>query len=202
MVWKTELSDPIIHLFNKTSLFAVDRIVDYSDLLALSVLPLAYWYERRPVQVVFSEAVPIGVAMLSVIAFMATSRVYVTEYEDPLPTYAFTQGAWETLTAINEEFDPDPLLSFSIVDIFRSEKEATASIRLANSCLHNARIMLKSRGKESEISLVKANHHCRRDGKYDETVRGKDGPVSDAFEKAFIEQLREVLISRPSSPRR
>ena len=197
MVWKTELSDPIIHLFNRSSMLAFDRVVDYSDLLALSVLPLAFWYERRPVRPLFSEAMPLGVAVLSVFAFMATSRMHVIEYEDPLPTYIFSRNAWETLTAINEHFDPDPLLSFSLLDALSSQKAATTTIRFKDSCLYNARIIVKSRGDGSEISLMKANHHCQgRGGKFDETVGGKDGPVSDAFEKVFIESLREILISR------
>ena len=197
IVWKTELSDPLVDLLSRTSLFAFDRVVDYSDLLALLVLPLSYWYETKPIRSMSVEAAPtVGVAVLSVVAFIATSRAYVTNYEEPLPTYALTQSAWQTLKAINEHFDPDPILSFSILDAFRSEKEATTSIRLRNSCLYIARIMLKSRGKESEISLVRANHRCRSDGKFNQTVQGKDGIVSDAFEKEFIDSLRQILISK------
>lgn len=41
-LWKSPLSQPLIDIFNALSPYAIGRVVDYSDLFALAVLPLAH----------------------------------------------------------------------------------------------------------------------------------------------------------------
>ena len=43
IIWKSSLSQPFIDYWNSVSFYNIDRVVDYTDLMALSVLPLAYY---------------------------------------------------------------------------------------------------------------------------------------------------------------
>jgi hypothetical protein len=43
IIWKASLSQPFIDYWNNISSYHIDRIVDYTDLMALSVLSLAYY---------------------------------------------------------------------------------------------------------------------------------------------------------------
>lgn len=43
IIWKSSLSQPFIDYWNNISSYHIDRIVDYTDLMALSMLPLAYY---------------------------------------------------------------------------------------------------------------------------------------------------------------
>ncbi len=45
--WKLPLSTPFITAYNSIAIIPITRVVDYSDLMALSVLPLAYYFIQR-----------------------------------------------------------------------------------------------------------------------------------------------------------
>ncbi|HEY8931383.1 MAG TPA: hypothetical protein VIM55_19420 [Mucilaginibacter sp.] len=45
--WKLPVSDDLIHLYNKIALIPITRTVDYTDLLALSILPLSHIIIQR-----------------------------------------------------------------------------------------------------------------------------------------------------------
>ncbi|HVE78145.1 MAG TPA: hypothetical protein VNA89_04770 [Gemmatimonadaceae bacterium] len=82
-LWKTPAAAPAIAAWNAVMPFAVGRVVDYSDWLALLVLPLSAWYARRhserpaelprPARLRLRDAVVIVAALA---AFVATSEPY------------------------------------------------------------------------------------------------------------------------------
>ena len=75
--WKLPLSTPFITAYNSIAIIPITRVVDYSDLLALSVLPLAYYFIQRIDQYRISSLPPAVltwlVAIPAVVVFMATS---------------------------------------------------------------------------------------------------------------------------------
>jgi hypothetical protein len=71
--WKTPWLTPLLERWNGLHLYSVGRAVDPSDLSALVMLPLAYWYvQRRPVPRGGATAV-ISISVLSLLCFAATS---------------------------------------------------------------------------------------------------------------------------------
>ena len=50
VIWKSSLSDGFIELWNNHMFYAINRVIDYSDLLALLVLPFVYGlsFENSP----------------------------------------------------------------------------------------------------------------------------------------------------------
>lgn len=47
VVWKSPLSDSFIIWWNHNLFFQISRVVDYTDLLALAVLPVSYFYLKK-----------------------------------------------------------------------------------------------------------------------------------------------------------
>lgn len=196
VIWKTELSEPLLLLLNGFSTLSFDRVVDYFDLWALAVLPVASWYARTASPLFLSQLAPIGVGALSLVTFVATSKLNVITYsEENQPTYEFSEPAFTLLQVINDRFNPDPMLSFSLLDAFR-EKRAATTITLKQSCIYRAHIVVKEHGQGSAVSLERVDHHCSSVLRGESKVSGKDGPVSDAFEKKFIEQVHWGLEER------
>lgn len=81
--WKSEFSQPFIDLWNAQPYYQIDRVVDYTDLVALLVLPLSLLYPRRSPS---GKVTPILVyvsCVVAVFAFAATSlarhRILYTE---------------------------------------------------------------------------------------------------------------------------
>jgi hypothetical protein len=78
-LWKSPLSDAPLAAWNALGLWPLSRVIDYTDWAALAVLLLSYWTACRytgtkSVSTPFSRrAAAVGVAVLSLIAFTATS---------------------------------------------------------------------------------------------------------------------------------
>jgi hypothetical protein len=74
--WKSPLSTPMIEAWNATMPLRIGRVVDYSDLLALSVLPLSIAYLRRQWWAIAPRALgTAAVAAISLVVFAATSQM-------------------------------------------------------------------------------------------------------------------------------
>ena len=78
--WKSSAADPFIQSFNALMPFAIGRTIDYSDLLALLILPFSYEYfhsrlERLPATMVLKQAASYTIVFASVFAFTSTSQV-------------------------------------------------------------------------------------------------------------------------------
>lgn len=78
--WKSPYSAVLINSFNSVSFFSIGRVVDYTDLIALAVLPAAWFYEQcwRKEKIYLSNALTrrlaiTATAFVSLFAFTATS---------------------------------------------------------------------------------------------------------------------------------
>lgn len=80
VLWKSSYATDFIRWWNATTLIAIGRTIDYSDLFALFVLPLSYWYLLRRSEDNVASKIPrrnlsIAALLLSIFAFTATTRV-------------------------------------------------------------------------------------------------------------------------------
>lgn len=78
--WKSSYAEAFINFWNQYAPFAIGRVVDYSDLWALMILPIAYWFTEDS-STKFAKlriAYPIPLC-LSIFAFMATSYRSIIE---------------------------------------------------------------------------------------------------------------------------
>lgn len=77
LYWKLPLSNPFIELVATHFRFEILRVLDYSDLMALSILPFSYKYSKRKrTQTAQTQRVLYwGTGVVAVIAFMATSPI-------------------------------------------------------------------------------------------------------------------------------
>ncbi|GGK80604.1 hypothetical protein GCM10011405_30460 [Rufibacter glacialis] len=77
--WKSPHSQPFIDLWNSHVPLQIGRVVDFSDLMALAVLPAAFLYSKQPLKASGIRVNPLFPLALSAFAFMATSRVSSVE---------------------------------------------------------------------------------------------------------------------------
>jgi hypothetical protein len=94
VLWKSAYSEPLIDYWNGLPLFSISRTIDYTDLIALTVLPFAYSYKPTFHLVAPRRALTCLVLGVSVFAFTATSAVrHKITYDQK---YYF-QESWEEL---------------------------------------------------------------------------------------------------------
>lgn len=76
--WKSPYSQNFIDLWNSFGLLRIERIVDFTDLFALSVLPFSYFYGKKCLskdipQLPFRQVAANCIILISLFAFIATS---------------------------------------------------------------------------------------------------------------------------------
>ena len=82
--WKSPFSQFLIDRWNNLGMWQIGRVVDYSDLLALSVLPFAFKFCSRIQPAPLLKLNPVLPLAISVFAFAATSRAdAIVAYDKP-----------------------------------------------------------------------------------------------------------------------
>lgn len=84
--WKSPLSENLIYFYNQFAFLPISRIVDYTDLIALSVLPFSHWLiiNMKGLETIQFRKVKFPPAILGLVTcliFMATSRSYTYYYQ-------------------------------------------------------------------------------------------------------------------------
>lgn len=74
ILWKSEFSQPYIDFFNALEFLSISRVVDYSDLIALLILPISYVYYDSKKYYFSIRLNPIIPFIISSFAFVATSE--------------------------------------------------------------------------------------------------------------------------------
>jgi len=72
--WKSSYSQVLIDTCNGLGLFKIRRIVDYTDLIALLILPVAYSFEKEKKRLKTYRINPFFPFIISVFSFIATSK--------------------------------------------------------------------------------------------------------------------------------
>ncbi|HJU88985.1 MAG TPA: hypothetical protein VJ672_06300 [Gemmatimonadaceae bacterium] len=198
--WKSSLSQPVIELWNSIAPLTIGRTVDYTDLLALVVLPFVYFHrpmpnERRPRWLAPASAA------LCVVAFGATSRA---PRLIPVPdtSYTFPQSRVELLQRIYD-------LRLSYLDVGRPPKPSpegpdsidiivppTDSAQAAGGWRPSIEIEVRDVDGGSALRMLSARTHGE--------VPPRD-EMRRRFEEGFVEPLRtgtpnEKFYRWPMSP--
>jgi hypothetical protein len=99
-IWKSPLSEPVITVINRMGI-GIGRTVDYTDLMALLVLPFAYHYDTLSLKKI--QISPLMVGIVAIFAFCATTlppsqqRTYVGIHK----TYTFRMSKKELIGYLN-----------------------------------------------------------------------------------------------------
>ncbi|MFK7772305.1 MAG: hypothetical protein AB8F94_09200 [Saprospiraceae bacterium] len=82
--WKSPLSQPLIEYWNEIVFYSIDRVIDYSDLMALLVLPFAIVFCKSD-SVARLRVSPVLTTLVSFFIFCSTSAIEPVLYEYPNP---------------------------------------------------------------------------------------------------------------------
>ncbi|MEM1124293.1 MAG: hypothetical protein AAGJ18_27895, partial [Bacteroidota bacterium] len=117
--WKSPLSENAIYWYNKVAIIPISRVVDYTGLIALSILPLAHWLIKnihRFSMPKVRQFRPLSTLVFSItcMAFMATT---------PPPSYYYQLH--DTPIRVNSKYLVN-LTSAEILNTFVDEKIVVA----------------------------------------------------------------------------
>ncbi len=87
LLWKSSMSQGGIDLWNNLGVFPISRVQDYTDLMALSILPLAYFLEKQKEKLLVVRLHPVLPLLLALFSFVATSRQVPTIFPEGSAVY-------------------------------------------------------------------------------------------------------------------
>ena len=83
ILWKSPLSQPLIDGWNGLGAFSISRVIDYTDLIALSILPVAYYLDGIKLRLSTMQTRPIIPMLVAAFAFGATSYYSHVDFDMP-----------------------------------------------------------------------------------------------------------------------
>jgi hypothetical protein len=91
--WKLPFSEPLIRWYNEFSFIPINRVVDYTDLFALLILPISYWGLLKVEHFKFAYSPsPILMLLPCCFIFMATSWPREFNYTRSTGNFKFVQS--------------------------------------------------------------------------------------------------------------
>jgi hypothetical protein len=104
--WKSILSQPVIDLWNLYNFYCIGRTVDYSDYIALLILPLSYNY--KPSIQIDSKIVNAAMFFVALFGILATAGT-----TGKIKEYPFKQSKYKVHATIQELYKENPTLIVS-----------------------------------------------------------------------------------------
>jgi hypothetical protein len=105
LVWKSSISQPAIDLWNALPLMTVGRTIDYTDLIAITVLPIAVFYRPTFQFPRLAGFVPLVVIAITLVGIMGTSRAVKQSYfPSTPPQYLFDEPPESLVQRIENVF--------------------------------------------------------------------------------------------------
>ncbi len=106
VLWKLPIADNFIALWNRYMFYAIGRTVDYTDYLALLILPFSYYYKPRNIifrNNYFINAVKTSVISIAVFSFLATAGTH-----GRIKGYQYNYSKYEIVQAMHLLYQQHP----------------------------------------------------------------------------------------------
>ncbi len=203
--WKSHFSQTPIDLWNSLPLFKIGRTVDYTDFLALLVMPFSYFYfetETRKQKVFSSGFVKristSFVVLLSVFAFTATSyeedrRVFIKQrYEIKMTRLEFEEKlkSIKSLSSLEIEKQTDVYPANKYPDVKTKPNSYYVRFHLQKKYCESNKLRIFSTIEAEEESIVfdyvSLNFWCKQ-----KPTEQDNQELIAIFESEIIEKLRQ-----------
>ena len=190
LFWKSAYSQPLIDAWNSSSILPLSRVVDVTDLLALSVLPLSYLYSDCTRQEASYRFAPYVMAVVSLFAFTATS--YRTEFEYDNKFY-FPDSKIALTRKLHHLADLNPKYLVYPCDSATSDPTGIGIDIPSDLCFGHvdAGVSISEAQSQSVVTLKKMGHRCP-EGRNDKQK------LLTIFENELIAKLKQVTLDSPT----
>lgn len=191
--WKSSFSQPVIDGWNSLGVLDVARVVDYGDLSALLVLPLAGYFVRvapRPLR--RPRVAGIAIAGVSLLVFAATSRPQeVVPYQEE---YKLAIGL-EDFAVLSDRLAETPDFSMAV-------EPGRMNVFLLGPCGLRVDLDLRGNDTTSYLRLTEILHYCPGEYTAGELLAEFEEDVLGRLERAIADDSIMMLVRLTERPRR
>ena len=160
--WKSPLSQPLIDAWNRLGTFAIGRTIDFTDLAALAIIPIALaWIVQREelARVEPRRSMTLAIGALSLVAFTATSvahgRCCAAAYDIPLGRAETVAALTHATREVTCTSDNDCSFDFPSKEICADEGSADVNV------------WLTANGDRTRVRVISITYRCEGDLAHD-----------------------------------
>lgn len=197
-LWKSPLAQPWIDGWNALPLPDAGRVVDWTDLAALAVLPLAYRHRPSAPRMPSARVLGAAAAVVSMFAFTATSfsvppppLVFTTprEYRFPLPRGELVKRIRAGSTRLDQPGKPvpDTVAAYEVLEGQDFTRWSRLTVFSRHGCGIRLFLEIVDERRESVLRVREGHQHCGE---------GEEGEARAfaVLEKVLIEPLGGVPV--------
>lgn len=208
--WKSSFSESLINYWNSFEFLTVWRVVDYTDLFALLVLPIAYFYsnyccKKYEIKLPLKEFATSFVIVVSLFAFIATSEAdersisigqnYVFRLSKPRFEEILRQNNKIKDLSIKLETDMFPPSNHPNLktDPRSSFVDFALEYKICNSEFPHVYFSITDLGEMIIIESVSVHTHCQSfaEKNSNAAIKEYESIVKNIFEAEVIEPLKQ-----------
>ena len=191
--WKSPFSNEFIDWWNSLEIFGIGRTIDYSDLIAFSILPLAWIYSEKyePLRLPkFSQNFALtAIALVSVFAFTATSPPRENYYSEEFnETYKVEKSPVEILKKLQD---------FETEEFYESRNqgrsEISVGLKLREKVCENtpyANFYISKDANGSQIKLTNISYECKQQSSENANIKPN---YQDKLKAMFENEVLEFM---------
>jgi len=152
--WKSVLAQPFIDTFNHIGV-PVNRTVDYSDCLALSILPLSWYAFKNSRDYALKPVLKNAIIVLSAVSFIATSRPPGDDmtFNNINKVYHFNFSLHELIKRINA-YQIDQINNFNKSGYYKVDFNSATGVYYYNKPTDTVAVMLDYEKLKSQDTIV------------------------------------------------
>ena len=214
--WKSPYSEPLLDFWDNYMLIKIARVIDFSDLIALLVLPIAFQYENRKETIKKVQLNPAIPFVLAIFSFMATSLPFNDveinkEYSFDIPRDTLVERIYH-LPMVKEQIENTCtrdsagtywIYRMSEQDTIWTEEELLSRFVQDSLTLfvkedfcsgeYQAGIALSGDAQSSKIKLKYFFHRCRKNEWKKSPLKGgtAEEKLINSFETKIIQALKK-----------
>ena len=180
--WKSPLSTSVLDAWNATGVWPLERVVDYTDWMAIAVLPLAWRHARHASGTQRLRRARPAVVVVTIFAIVATSQPF--DWEDDGTVYVVPLSRARTLEELHAL--ADSLYYFHVSENVLTDAADSLTVKLHFDMIVSVELRTAATG-ETIVTLIET-------GSRGSGARPPD-MVRSCFVSVVIRPLREVARS-------
>lgn len=213
MIWKLPVADNFISFWNQFMPYSINRVVDFTDYIALFILPISYFYKPEKnllLNVHFKKTATFFIAFIAVFSFLATAGTHgkIKGYQLNYSKYEVNQAMQTFYEKHPEHIVPNQFESmvnphfFGSPDDDRINRLNADSVNFDfyfeqyNMILWSSFVGSEKNWKKKPCELVFEGYLVISEGKWkfnNDLTKEEKQNTTNYFEKEILVKLQEIL---------
>ncbi len=202
--WKSPYSQLFIDKWNLLPLFTIQRTVDYTDLIALVIIPFGYYYSLKVKEIRFKmiqgKIIYYPLIIVSLFLFFATSKMYIRDFDYTSQNITYELDISRLALVYNKAFKTNKIIHERIKD---KRNDNIYEVYLQSCYLDLAEnidliftVSITDTTNGCRIKLLSSEYQSK--GEKEELINSIPPQLTlNRFESCYINRIKSIISGEP-----